>query len=289
MAKITRYNGNLLAFASAATGTERTVFGDVTQADDLATNITADFLRGWGIVGVNENPTRQDFNAVAYTISQILAYLHQVGVAEYNAAQEYHTYSVTNYNGVLYFSTIDTNIGNTPGTDANWRLIPSSDISYDNTISGLTATDVKAAIDELVAALAALTAADIAYDNTGSGLTATDAQAAIDEVHEARRAKWTSAEIVGSGLTIATIGNPALAALNSTDVAFIDGLNDELRTYRWNGSTWALVGSGLAIATIGNPALSALNGTDVAFIDAVNDELRTYRFGFYIGDGPYHP
>ena len=73
-------------------------------------------------------------------------------------------------------------------------------------------------------------------------------------------------------------GKIAIAsALNGTDVAFIDIANDELRTYRFDGSNWALVGSSLAISSIGNPALAALNGIDVAFIDAINDELRTYR------------
>jgi hypothetical protein len=83
---------------------------------------------------------------------------------------------------------------------------------------------------------------------------------------------------IGSGLSLAGISYPVLAELNSTDVAFIDGLIDELRTYRFNGSTWSLVGSGLSIPGIGAPALAALNSTDVAFIDHALDELRTYRF-----------
>jgi len=57
MAKIDRYNGNLEAFAADALSTERTIFGDTAQSNTLDANITADFLRGWGIVGVNE--TRQ--------------------------------------------------------------------------------------------------------------------------------------------------------------------------------------------------------------------------------------
>ena len=61
MAKIDRYNGNMAAFAADALSTERTIFGDTTQSDTLDANITADFLRGWGVVGVNENPTKQDF------------------------------------------------------------------------------------------------------------------------------------------------------------------------------------------------------------------------------------
>lgn len=52
----------------------------------------------------------------------------------------------------------------------------SSNISYDNTASGLTATNVKAGIDELSIS------DNITYDNTASGLTAADVKAAIDEV-----------------------------------------------------------------------------------------------------------
>ena len=57
-----------------------------------------------------------------------------------------------------------------------------SDVSYDNTGSGLTATDVQDAIDEVNGKFNSLDASDISYDNTGSGLTATDIQNAIDEL-----------------------------------------------------------------------------------------------------------
>ena len=71
MAKIDRYNGNVRAFAADSLGTERTVFGATTQSDTLDGNITLDLLRGWGIVGVNENPTKQDFNGLAFTLGQL--------------------------------------------------------------------------------------------------------------------------------------------------------------------------------------------------------------------------
>ena len=94
---------------------------------------------------------------------------------------------------------------------------------------------------------------------------------------------------VGSGLSISGIGYPALAALNSTDVAFIDSVNDSIRVYRWNGSSWAQVGSAGSISLSGGiPALAAMNGTDVAFIDSSNKSLRMYRFGFALAT-PYHP
>lgn len=122
MAKITRYSGNLQPFGVNAVGTERTVFGDVAQSDALADNINADYLRGWGIVGVNENPTKQDFNALGFTLGQVLSYLHQAGVPEYHATQEYFEGGLCQVGGQLYISQTDGNVGNNPIGDsgANW-------------------------------------------------------------------------------------------------------------------------------------------------------------------------
>lgn len=146
MAKITRFNGNLVAPASAALGTERTLFGDVTQSDDLTDQFTADLLRGWGIVGPSDQPTLQDFNAMGFTLGQIHAYLHQMGVAEYNSAQEYHTGSISNVAGVLYVSLVDTNVGNIPAlSPAQWS--PQSEhgiIFFDS--AGVTAWTVPPAM-----------------------------------------------------------------------------------------------------------------------------------------------
>lgn len=58
-----------------------------------------------------------------------------------------------------------------------------ADVSYSNAISGLTATNVQNAIDEVNANVASLEADDIAYDNALSGLSATDVQDAVDEVN----------------------------------------------------------------------------------------------------------
>ena len=65
--------------------------------------------------------------------------------------------------------------GSAPTPDAE-------DISYDNSVSGLTAADVQAAIDELAARPVVAAAEDVTYNNSVSGLTATDVQAAIDEL-----------------------------------------------------------------------------------------------------------
>ena len=58
-----------------------------------------------------------------------------------------------------------------------------SDVSYDNTSSGLTADTVQEAIDELSAK--EITASGVSYDNTDSGLTADTVQEAIDELNTA--------------------------------------------------------------------------------------------------------
>ena len=125
MAKIARYSGNVQAFGSAALGTERTIFGSASQSDTLTANMVASFFRGWK-AGVNPDgyPTEQWFNAIGFVATQLSAYLHQVGVAEWDAAQEYDTNSYCNYGGVLYKSLIDSNVGVTPGTDpTKWQNI----------------------------------------------------------------------------------------------------------------------------------------------------------------------
>lgn len=144
MAKIARYGGNLRAFAADALGTERTVFGDVIQSDTLDANITADWFRGWGIVGVNEAPTKQDFNAVGFTMGRVLAYLHQQGVAEWHVAQEYNSGAITSVAGGYYLSQADGNIGFDPATDggAKWRPLITNTIRASATITPATDADV---------------------------------------------------------------------------------------------------------------------------------------------------
>lgn len=132
MSKIARYAGNLPAFGSGAQGLERTVFGGTTQADDLTSQVTAAFLRGWGVVGPSENPSLEDFNAAFYTVSQLIAYQHQMGVPEWEVKQEYYVGSVCSYKGELYVSLSNSNTGNEPPS-AQWTLV----ITVKNGISKL--------------------------------------------------------------------------------------------------------------------------------------------------------
>ena len=124
MTKIARFSGDLQAFGSAATGTERTVFGDIVQSDTLNDNINTDFLAGWeNGLDVNDFPPQQYFNAVGFTATLLAAYLHQMGIAEYDAAQEYHIGSLVNVSGDVYKSLVDANIGNAVSDITKWLTI----------------------------------------------------------------------------------------------------------------------------------------------------------------------
>lgn len=125
MAKIDRYNGNLKAFGSNATGQERVVFGDTdaTQSDDLTENINPDLLRGWGALPLGNKPPREWFTAVHWVSTQLSAYLHQMGVAEWNSGQEYYSGSIAQKSSGMWVSSADDNTGSEP-TDgnSNWAL-----------------------------------------------------------------------------------------------------------------------------------------------------------------------
>ena len=132
MAKITRYNGNLKAFASESQGTERTIYGDVTQSNNLTDNINADYLRGLAAgLDAAGQPTEEDFNGALFTVSQLSAYLHQMGVAEWSGSQEYHVGSIVNRAGVLYVCKTNNLINATvPESDiVNWGFIPNTNIT----------------------------------------------------------------------------------------------------------------------------------------------------------------
>jgi len=139
MAKITRYTGNLEPFASNSASAERTIFGDTTTSDTLDGNINADFLTGWEIVGANDAPPSQWFNALGYTTTKLLSYLHQMGVAEWDSAQTYYVGSVVVYDGDIYQSKTADNTGNIPSSStANWKV---AGLGEQAVINNTTASD----------------------------------------------------------------------------------------------------------------------------------------------------
>lgn len=83
---------------------------------------------------------------------------------------------------------------------------PAADVTYDNTGSGLSASDVQDALDELAAGAGGSTAATTSYDNTGSGLAATNAQDAIDELSDEKADQITVAPVETSTTASAAHG-----------------------------------------------------------------------------------
>lgn len=152
MSKIARYTGNLRAFGSDAQGLERTLFGETAQADDLTSQVTSAFLRGWGIVGPSENPSLEDFNAAMYTMSQFIAYQHQMGVPEWDANQEYYIGSLCVRAGETYASLVNSNIGSAPPS-TKWTQV----ITSKNGLTSLGLADVNGYVGRQVGAPIVLT------------------------------------------------------------------------------------------------------------------------------------
>ncbi|UOL47413.1 hypothetical protein vBVpPvVp04M_00019 [Vibrio phage vB_Vp_PvVp04_M] len=129
MAKIARFNGNVQAFASNQQSGERRVFGatDPTESDLLSDQITPKFLRGWGTVGASEFPPIEWFNAVGFTTTQFISYLHQMGIPEWNPAQEYPTHgSMCIHNGEAWKRAPTWSLGDEPGVSQSWIGIEQS-------------------------------------------------------------------------------------------------------------------------------------------------------------------
>lgn len=137
----TRFNGNVVPFADDATSTNRTVFGGVTQSDAIDDNLNADFKKGWEIVGLNDNPTREDFNGMGYTLGALTAYLYEMGISEWNTSQNYRVNSrVIGSDGNLYKSLTGTsgtpNAGNNPLSDVvNWKSLEAIYLTGNQTVA----------------------------------------------------------------------------------------------------------------------------------------------------------
>ncbi len=128
-------------------------------------------------------------------------------------------------------SARQTLLYNTGGSIFVNGFTDAADVSYDHTISGLTSTDVKTAIDEVEAngvtlanSLSAVATSgaspDVTYDNGVSGLSSTDVKAAIDEVY-ANFANYTLTSGLGTMATetasdyslISSLGTGAFATI----------------------------------------------------------------------------
>lgn len=230
MPKITRYQGNLKAFASEQLGTERTLFGELTFADDLTSQFTPDFLRGWGIVSPSDQPSLNDFNAAMYTNGMLSAYLHQMGVAEYNAEQEYYVDSITTSGGALYISLVNANTGNDPATSpAQWRAFLTSVPGATTTVKGIvelaTTAEAIAGLSATLAVAPAGLAAAIAASSTDTLNKPAATLPAAGTINLTAGAPGTSqVEITGTGVNI----NGFTVAANRFFIVKITGASNTL-------------------------------------------------------------
>ena len=127
MAKITRKtqkvfagsvsaSGNIAVFGSLATGSP----AYSTDPDSIQTTA---YLQGWQSATVgNNSPALQDDNALNFLFSRQLAYLLQQGIAEWDAATEYHQHSFASSGGVAYRSLTNNNTGNAVTDTNNWTV-----------------------------------------------------------------------------------------------------------------------------------------------------------------------
>lgn len=185
MSKITRYNGNVVPFANNAQTGERYVFGSTTeQSDNLTSLVNANYLRGWAIVGPSQFPPLEWFNAQAFTSGQFISYLHQMGVPEWNALQEYPTAGAqVVHNGSAWTRGAGWVMGDEPGVANSTRW--TKGISADD-LGTAAARDVGEASGNVMEVgafglgsapsvfsgdLQSLNKTQIVYQNAGSGTT----------------------------------------------------------------------------------------------------------------------
>lgn len=150
-----------------------------------------DTSRAAASLEINGHPLTGDFDLDAIDVgarpSTWTPSKSDIGLGNVENERQYSTqnpppYPVTSVNGSTGAVSLDAaDVG--ARTD-DW--VPAAeDVPYDNTQSGLMATDVQAAIDELAqgGGGGGTAASAVSYDNAGSGLAATNVQDAIDEVY----------------------------------------------------------------------------------------------------------
>lgn len=119
---------------------------------------------------------------------------------------------------------------------------------------------------------------------------ATNVSGVLGSVRELRTYEWSGSawQKIGASLTISGAAVTDIAAMNGSDIVFIDEVYDVFKMYRWSGSAWSQIASAgsTGVGVNGYPTIAVLNGCDFAYLDTTNDSLRTYRFGFAVSK-PY--
>ena len=245
---IARFNGNVVPFADDATSTNRTVFGGVTQSDAIDDNLNADFKKGWEIVGLNDNPTKEDFNAMGYTLGALTAYLYEMGIAEWNTSQNYRVNSrVIGSDGNLYKSLTGTsgtpNAGNNPLSDVvNWKSLEAVSLTGNQTVDGVktftsspivptpTTTGNVITMDNIIQK----TAVGIGY-GSGSGGTVTQLTSKSTPVtlnKPSGQITMNNASLAAGAIIYFSLNNTLITADDVLIATIKDGSGVDVRLYR---------------------------------------------------------
>ena len=148
MAKLPRKTQKI--FCSKPTLENQTsVFGTMKTADkQYSTDVgilqsNAAYEQGWKSATIaSYKPFMEDFNTLNYINTSQLAYLFQQGIPEWDESTTYYKNSFCSYNGDLWQSLIDDNLGNAPFEGDEWTLFTSGKKSG----SGLEICDIGMAL-----------------------------------------------------------------------------------------------------------------------------------------------
>jgi hypothetical protein len=145
----TRIDKDIPIFGENALTGEIKEFGTTTDSTDINELLsTTEAGRGWFFLGTTDFPTKEQFNAVGYSLTKFIKYLYERGIAEWNTNVNYPIGGwVIASNGRPY-RALTANSGNDPiGDTTNWEqpvLFQEKDknVTHDITVdSDYTLTD----------------------------------------------------------------------------------------------------------------------------------------------------
>lgn len=112
--------GNANAGDISAFGTMKT--GNPIHTTDMDILQNEDYLKGWDTaIKEDKAPYLEEMNAVQYGITRQMAYLYQQGIAEWDANTTYYIGSYVTYNGKIYISKTDDNLGHAIAETTYWE------------------------------------------------------------------------------------------------------------------------------------------------------------------------
>ena len=119
----TRIDKDIPIFGENALAGEIKEFGTTTDSTDINELLsTTEAGRGWFFLGTTDFPTKEQFNAIGFSLTKFIKYLYERGIAEWNTNVNYPVGGwVIASNGRPY-RALTANSGNDPiGDTTNWE------------------------------------------------------------------------------------------------------------------------------------------------------------------------